>query len=343
MNDIFTQYGRLDRAIADNLADIRSSFDDDATLVLDFIIFISRQMKTDLFGYTRFTLKDFCKVTGRRRQELAMKHSRFSNKNAPVIEGFTFETVFDYALLRMMSHNLIFSSVYKDTNGDRIVHLESIRLLSDVKITIAKSKSHAKIYDVKISHELLNGFIRRYYSIDIEAYRLAGLTKGKERRQALVVYLSILRHTLRSKGLCETTVSVDAMANRAGIYGKTTFHRKEALQNSLNHLRDKAKFPFAYSFVESGNTKYNVKLHFQEDNSGKILSKEHVFFFALITELKAFFEYTRKSNDIDSFQNWLNSEANKELKVAELKKTYQKVFAQDISDDQAFNILKNGF
>ena len=143
---LFTQLGRLDRAIAANLDDIRSSFDVDASLVLDFIVFISQRMKTDLFGYTRFTLKDFCEATGRRRQELAIKHPILldGKKKVPEIQGLRFESVFDYTLIRMMHHNLVFTNVFQDKCGDKTVHMEAIRILSDVKMNFGRKSTEVK-------------------------------------------------------------------------------------------------------------------------------------------------------------------------------------------------------
>jgi len=91
---------RIDRAVADNIKDIQRSFGNQSGIVQDFIVFISRRLKVDLFGYTRFTIQEFCRHTGRRRQELAMVHPDFASGKLlpPVIRGFAFQTVLDYAL-----------------------------------------------------------------------------------------------------------------------------------------------------------------------------------------------------------------------------------------------------
>ncbi|MBW8326577.1 MAG: hypothetical protein K0M50_17565 [Prolixibacteraceae bacterium] len=347
----FTQLGRLDRAIAANLDDIRSSFDVDASLVLDFIVFISQRMKTDLFGYTRFTLKDFCEATGRRRQELALKHPIFldGKKKVPEIQGLRFESVFDYALIRMMHHNLVFTNVFQDKCGDKTVHMEAIRILSDVKMNFGRKSTEVKLYDVRVSPEIIDGFVRRYYTIDVNAYKLAGKGKGRENRQSLVIYLSVLRHVLHSRGLICTSVPIDILANQGGISReKTSFHLKEAINNILIYIRDKAFFPFTFHFEGYKGKSFQVSLTFQDTNLTSDLAREHNFYHKLISDLKDLFDYKYKGShknktDGDPFQDWLISGADLDEKINILKKAYDKAFNIELNDVDAYNIYKNGF
>ncbi len=351
----FTRLGRLDRAIAENLADIRSSFDDNSALVLDFIVFISQRMKTDIFGYTRFTLKDFCLSTGRNRQDLAVKHPFFRDgkKKPPEIDGFRFETVFDYTLMVMMQRNLIFKNVYETRDEGRVIRLESIRIISDVRLNFVRKSKEVKIYDVRISPEILNGFIRRYYTIDIHAYKLAGKGKGKECRQSLVIYLSVLRHILLSRGLNRTSVALDILAGQANISpDKTTFHRKEAVSNILKYLKNKARFPFEFSFTRDfSERRFYVEFLFSEPYPQNTLIREHNFYYTLFSDLKLFFDckYEKliKENKVnirkEPFQAWLTSSADTAEKISFLKKSYARIFQVELNDADAWDIYKNGF
>ncbi len=353
LNQNLSNLGRLDRAIAENLSDIRSSFDDCSGIALDFIVFISQRIKTDLFGYTRFTLKDFCQATGRNRQDLAVKHPLFRDqkRKAPEIDGFKFETVFDYALIIMMQRNLIFKDVYETKADDKIIRLESIRIISDVRLNFSRRSNEVKIYDVRISPEILEGFIKRYYTIDIDAYKLAGKGRGKENRQSLVIYLSILRHLLFSQGMKKTTVSLDILAKQGNVnMNKEPFHLKEAILHLLNHLKEKARFPFEFRFVRSGtNHKYHVEFIFQETASKNLLINEHNFFYSLMNDLKTFFNYkyahlpSRHKGQREPFQSWLTSTADTANKVQILKSAYLKSFQIHLNEMEAYNIVKNGF
>lgn len=52
---------RFDRNLFLNLSDLENTFGEDAPLAKDIIVFMAHQFKSDLFGYTSFSLMDFCK------------------------------------------------------------------------------------------------------------------------------------------------------------------------------------------------------------------------------------------------------------------------------------------
>ncbi len=352
MIDKISKLGRLDRAIAENLKDLRSCFEDDAGVVLDFIVFISARIKTDLFGYTRFTLKEFCETTGRHRQDLAMKHPLFREpgKRAPEIEGVRFESVFDYSLILMMRRNLIFSKVIQSREEEHLIQLESIRILQDVKIGVNRKSNQIKVYEVRLSEELLNGFIRRYYTIDICAYRKAGKGRGKEQRQALVIYLSVLRHILLSQSLYTTIVPIDFLAHQANVsVGKTLSHRNESVYSILQFIKEKTDFRFDYRVcpVRNGQHK-SVELIFQPADDRSDLIREHNFYFLLLKYLREFFEssagkgaFSLDTEKAEAFQFWLNSKKDQSEKAGILKHCYQQVFHEILPDSKAFSWINS--
>lgn len=353
MNEKINTLRRLDRAIAENLQDIRSCFEADAGIVLDFIVFISLRVKTDLFGYTRFTMKEFCEVTGRHRQDLARKHPLFadSHRRPPEIEGFRFESVFDYVLVTMMQRNLIFSKVVQSREDEQVVRIEAIRILRDVKINFSRKSNEVKVYEVRLSHELLNGFIRRYYTIDVRAYKEAGRGRGKEQRQSLVIYLSVLRHILFSQNAFRTVVPLENLARQANIaLGKTTFHKSEAVSGLLNFIKSKTSFSFDFQFLKAGKDRtQSVELIFDPPGSRRQLVLEHNFYFLLFQQLRNFFESSRhrrsadfEEDDSKAFQSWLASANDHLAKHGILKHCYQQVFNQQMTDQQAREWMSTG-
>lgn len=348
-----TPLGRLDRAIAENLQDIRSCFEADAGIVLDFIVFISMKMKTDLFGYTRFTLREFCTLTGRHRQDLARKHPLFSSsqKKPPQIEGFLFESTFDYTLVLMMQRNLIFSRLVQTTANEKLIRLESIRLLQDVRINVARKSNEVKVYDVRLSPELLNGFIRRYYTLDVQAYRAAGKGRGREYRQFLVIYLSVLRHMLFSQSLIRTTVPLDFLARQAFLpESKKQFHRKESVNSLLSFIQTKTSFGFEYRFVPGhANLSLAVELVFEPPANRTDLVREHNFYFLLIQQLEQYYAtlpvHTGKPDENEMhqlFQVWLNSQNNQEAKSGILRYCYRQIYHAELSDLAARAYIRDG-
>src|SRR5690606_37979815 len=132
------------QAIAGNLSDIRVSFEDYAGLALDFIVFISKRIKFDIFGYTCFTLQEFCKATGRNRGDLAQRLSAEDLKKPYEVEGYKFETVFEHLLIQLVRTNLLFSNVYTTKEKDKIIKIESIRILHDVKLNFNRRSNEIK-------------------------------------------------------------------------------------------------------------------------------------------------------------------------------------------------------
>lgn len=346
-----TDLSRIDRAIADNLSDIRLSFDDYSGIVQDFIVFVTQQMKYDLFGYTKFTLQDFCKSSGRHRQDLALKHPLFKDgrKKAPSVEGYSFETVFDYALIVMMQRNLVFSKSYETKDKDQVISLESIRIISDVRLNVNRKTKEVKLYEVKVSPEMLDGFIKRYYTLDTNAYRIAGKGKGGDNRKALLIYLSRVRHVLFSKGETTTTFPLDVLAQQADLKTTKSFHRKQSLGTILKSLRDKAKFPFDFEFVSSDSYSYEyyVKITFIQVVEIQQLRREHGFYYALIEDLKNAFESKYHGMNLkmkEPFQQWLNNSAvDLDIKGSILKKAHSKFFSEKLTDTQVYHFLKFGF
>lgn len=353
MNEKMNPLGRLDRAIAENLQDIRSCFEADAGIVLDFIVFISLKVKTDLFGYSRFTLKEFCEVTGRHRQDLARRHPVFtdSQRRPPEIEGFRFESVFDYVLVTMMQRNLIFSKVVHSREDEQVVRIEAIRILRDVKINFSRKSNEVKIYEVRLSQELLNGFLRRYYTIDVQAYKEAGKGRGKEQRQSLVIYLSVLRHILFSQSAFRTVIPLENLARHANVAsGKTTFHTSEAVSCLLNFIKSKTSFKFDFHFLKAGTDRtQSVELIFDPPGTRRQLVLEHNFYFLLFRQLRDFFESSRQKTAVDfddddseAFQTWLTSGNDQVAKLGILKYCYQQVFNKQLTDQQAGEWMNTG-
>ncbi|MCL4639386.1 MAG: hypothetical protein M5Z89_10390 [Olivibacter sp.] len=344
-----TQLGRIDRAIAENLSDIRVSFEEYAGLALDFIIFISKRIKFDLFGYTRFTLQEFCEATGRNRADLAQKlPSEYLQRKKPhIIEGYKFETVFEHLLIQLMKTNLLFSNVYTTKEKDEIIKIESIRIIRDVKLNFNRRSNEIKRYEVRLSPELLEGFIKRYYTIDSEAYKLAGKGRGRENRQAVVIYLSVLRHVLFSQNTTTTTIAMDVISSYLNTENKKTFHQKEMVDNVLKIIRDKAKFPFEYKFIaHNSNYQYYIELYFLPAYSKSTFVKEHNFYYSLLDDLKLLYKskYGNISHsDKEPFQAWLTAKkVDVKEKIQILKKAYSKFFAINLTDNQAMNIYIRG-
>lgn len=339
---------RIDRAVADNIKDIERSFGTQAGLVQDFIVFISRQLKIDLFGYTRFTLKSFCECTGRNRQDLSLIHPDFASgkKQPPVIQGFAFSTIMDFALYSMMERNIIFSNKYEVKGHNSIIQMQSFPILKDLKLNFERHSKEQKIYDVRLSDELLNGFLSRYYTVNTESYRLVGKGRGGDSRKKLLIYLSKLSHVLASgDGYNQITVPIDRLCSFGDINDLRASHKKQNLIRMLDFIRNTGKLAFEYEFVSQfSRYDYHVKLVFQPVYSKRVLQAQHTFYLRLLSGLKSVFD-SRKDKaalpvEEDPFQAWLgNKFLDTDSKAQILVQAYYIAYNINISQSYAVNLI----
>lgn len=339
---------RIDRAVADNIRDIERSFGSQAGLVQDFIVFISRQLKTDLFGYTRFTLQQFCQHTGRNRQDLAIIHPDFisGSKKPPLIRGYAFQTVLDYALYAMLERNIIFSNTYEVKGNGHVIQMHNFPILKDLKLNFDRRSKEQKVYDIRLSDELLYGFLSRYYTLNTETYRRIGKGRGGDSRKKLLLYLSKLSHVLQTTGAGhETLVPLDRLCAFADIRDSKPSHRKQNLERMLQHIAVTGQFPLTFEFT--GRSLYHVRLIFQPAHTMAVLQREHNFYLRLLSGLKTIFDSKKDKGllltDHDPFQLWLSAGAiDTRLKAQALTQAYYIAFSKNISPAYAQALVLSG-
>lgn len=347
---------RIDRSVADNLNDIRKSFGDDAGIVKDFVVFISKKLKKDLFGYTQFTLNDFCKETGRNRQDLAKKHPYFIDNPKAVIPeyfGHEFVSVFDYTLFTMLQKNIIFSKSYVVNKQNEVIYLKNFPILKDIQLNRNRKSNTIKLYEIRISDEWLEGFISRYYTIETSGYAQIGKGKGGDGRKSLYLILQRTRHQLKNQNEHITRFTVDYLSNLAEIEVQEPRYRKKSLKRILDFLQVNGNMPFTYRFIRADESKLSQKEYWIEFDFSESLQikrfaetrNEHIFYNLLLRELQA--SYTFKYKDLiiegetDPFQRWLNNpNADLSLKIDIVKSCFYKASNIQLTDSEAEMYIK---
>ncbi|OJV17354.1 MAG: hypothetical protein BGO21_26085 [Dyadobacter sp. 50-39] len=349
---------RIDRSVADNLNDIRTSFGDDAGVVKDFIVFVSKNMKRDLFGYTKFTLQDFCKETGRNRQDLAKRHPYFvSNPKAVVPEyhGHQFVSVFDYSLFLMLQRNIIFAKTYTVNTKDEVIQLENFPILKDIKLNMDRASNTVKIYEIRISDQWMDGFISRYYTVETNGYRMIGKGRGGDGRKSLYLILQRTRHQCLSQNQTIARFSVDYLAHLAEVDVEENRFRKRAVKRMLDLFLQKDAMPFSYRFVKADRAKVNqeeywVEINFAPSSQTPPVAEEHgdhVFFNSLVRDLKKRFKLMYSDvvieDEKDHFQRWLtNHKVDLDVKVDVLIAAYNKAYSAQMTKIQAKQYIRQG-
>lgn len=348
---------RIDQSVADNLKDIELSFGIDSGIVTDFIVFVTKKLKTDLFGYTRFTLNEFCNESGRNRQDLQKRHLIFQKSDAKVPDyfGHKFETVFDYVLFRMIKENIIFSKDYSYNDGERVIHLKNFPILKDIKLNIDRNSNGIKVYEIRVSDQLLNGFMKRYYTIESSGYRMVGKGRGGDGRKKLFIFLYKTKHILGSQNTTITRLPIDYLAQIADVDVKENKLRKVSIKRVLDAIRKNGEIPFSYTFVQGDATKKNqenywVEIDFSEAMNNKELWEprgDNSFFKNLLVELRFSFERKYPNVNIkdekDSFQRWLtNSFADLDEKIQIVQSVHYRAYGKNMPSAKARNFVMIG-
>lgn len=376
---------RIDRSVADNLRDIDNSFEADAELVFNFIIFMSKKINYNLFGYAQFTIKEFSEFTGMNAADLCAVHPDIASGRvkAPIYGGHKFESVLDYSLLRMLKTNIVFSKVHSYRDDGNVIKLENFPILKDIYLQSGSINGTKKVYEVRLSDVIIEGFVKRYYTLDTSRLPIIGKGKGGHSRKKIFVWLNKLFHIYSSKDTPVPLYSVDNLADLGGIRYKKELdqdgnlveklpkHKKEAVNSILKTIAENVNynnlhFSFDYTFVK-GPTEgkytedYFIKFTFTSNLNTVAqhkLSIEHKFKLTLLKELRQMFDcmYPEErlakikelESEADSFQRWLNNKsADIDKKIEMVKNVYYKSNdynkAKQLKDNEALAIIHNGF
>ncbi|RYX87502.1 hypothetical protein EON73_01230 [bacterium] len=363
---------KVDRSVADNLKDIDKSYEGDAQTVLDFIMFITQKLNNNLFGYTRFTIKEYSDFTGITPSNLCAIHPDIANgrRKAPFIEGHKFESILDYTLYRMLSTNIVFSKVHEYREDGHIIQLENYPILKDVYLQSGSVMGPRKIYEVRLSDAMMEGFVKKYYTIDTTRLPAIGKGKGGHSRKKVYIWLNKIFHMYSSKqeAANNTIYSVDFLADLAGVMymkepdkkgnpvQKEPKHKKESVSNVLKSIQrtiasetKKLHFSFEYQFVNGSSNKYDedyfVKFDFTSNLQPQVVKQmqiDHKLKYSLLKDLRSCFdslypkqrlaELPNLEDETDPFQRWLNNpKRDTEKKVNILKSVYLKAHDWDKS------------
>jgi hypothetical protein len=361
---------RVDRSIADNLMDIDKSFGKDAQNVLDFIIFISKKLNNNLFGFTKFTIKEYSEFTGISPQNLCAIHPDVTKDIAGDItySDHRFESVLEYTLLKMLKNNILFSKVISYKDDGNIITLKNFPILKDINIQGGNVLGTKKVYEVRLSDVMMDGFVQRYYTLDTVRIPIIGKGKGGHNRKKIYIWLNKVFHIYASSMSKEQMplYSVDYLADIAGVRYKKELdkdkkkvekdpkHKKEAVSNilksiykNINDDKNKLHFSFEYKFTSDVQNSYQedyfVQFDFTSNMHSEIVTQQkvsHNLKFMLLKELRKVFDQVYPverlsrieglESEKDNFQRWLNNNG-KDLstKITILKSCYFKANGYD--------------
>ncbi|WP_025146111.1 hypothetical protein [Pedobacter jeongneungensis] len=336
--DFVYALSRIDRSVADNLKDIEKSFGHDAGMITDVIVFLTKRLNKNLFGFTCFTLNEFAKESGRNKQDLCEKHPVLKANpklDAPEYFGHKFETVFDYALFQALQKNIIFSREYTTQQGSQTISLTNFPILKDIKLNVDRKSNAIKLYEIRVSDEFIQGALSRYYNIESNGYSMVGKGRGGDGRKRLFLFLYKTSHIVLSTNNTKTKLAVDYLASLAGIDVKEPRNRKTSLKRVLDAMVTKGMIPFTFTFTQGDNARkydedYYVELNFLkplQEPSGHNSFKRNLWDL-LKNQYKGLYSDTKYRDEKDPFQRWLN---NPTVNLKEKAEAYQAAYYRSFS------------
>lgn len=147
----------------------------------------------------------------------------------------------------------------------------------------------APVTEPPLIDELLNGFLHRYYTVNLVNYRLVGKGKGGDIRKTVLIYISKINHVLFSiNSTNEATLPLDRLCRLAGITDKLPGHRKQNLTRILIYIQSQGKFPFQFNYKDNGQKGYRLHLRLKGLTDKLNLQKEHTLYLRLYNSIIMF-------------------------------------------------------
>lgn len=301
---------RMDNNIVLNGLDFINSFQDEGPLIFDIVIFSGFEQQKNLFGLEEFNLHEFCNTMGYQHRNLTKEHPnpKWANTNKGVDMPFT--NIFENALWRMYTENLIFSKKVEDkSQGMTGVKLKSYKLIDELgKYSYQKKNMYKYEYTLD---PILKDHMNTFFSdIDIESI------KKLRKPRAVFLYLTLLslRDQFLDNVIDKVTPYFNFLVEQAQINASKDAKKKYALTTKLEIIKERSSLKFDYEFYNlKGKYDYGVNIYFPKEENLKDKQKKLInsaFNDALINNLIVLFreKYQQRGKlNQDRFNKWIVS------------------------------------
>lgn len=255
---------RIDQNIAMSGIDLLSTYGDQASMILDILVYNAQKQQKDLFNFETFSVAEFANLQGYKKANLLREHpnpeqaSRRNIKKLSEEERFT--NVVENALFVMGARNLEFSKLRKDfSSGETVASVNFYQVLTNLNKHILKRKDQH--YYTYTFSEKFKAHINRYFT-QIDPKMMAVLRKPN--LGFLYLNFTSLRDTVLQKGE-QAKPRFDHLLELTKINSTDPANQKKRLREKLRLLRDLTELSYDFDFFNlSGNYKFGVKIEFQE-------------------------------------------------------------------------------
>lgn len=328
---------RLDRNLFYNLPDIQRNFKEDATLARDIIIFLAHSYKTDLFGYTNFSIHDFCKLMGYKSPNLQKTHPIFETGaiKPPTLLGHEFKSVFEYTLYRLAANNIPLSRIEKtQIPSMKELNVSFVQIISDIRVSYNVNRPQKRFYSFKLGRGFVENLISFYVTLSLKDYLRVASNKNSGRIKNLYIYLAGMQNVLIYNNTNVLTPNFELLCEIASIEDQLPKHRKFTLNKYLKNIAENSDLKFQIEFyAEKGQKQaYSIRLIFDATQLHLEGNKKNLFFKLLNERLRQAFDdqFPQYTDNFELFQQWLTNRAyDKELKDRIIRDIYKASFMSE--------------
>jgi len=365
-NEIFT---RVPQDLAYNADVLERTYQKEAPIIRDLLIYVSYKQIKNIFGEVTFTLKDFCDEFGYSRTSMQRTVKRLAKANIiPELDGHVYDSYFEYSLFRALKENVTFVR-FKDNK--RIV--SGVQLISNIITDYNKStaKRTKRVYTVSLGDKIFESLLKEYNLINFSEYKSLRAkqidTLGGYRNFYVFMarMIALMQHTQaqnRKENIKQPEVyisSVDELCEVLNIEATEPKHKKQQLTIYLDDVKSQLKTTqFEWKYIPNDSTRllYYVEFKFSDETLYAFNEKlKAVFYSKLYNSCITLFVHLENSsketpivNIRDSYKNldkkaffaWLTNGDNQDQKLKKFKEVYLDVYNTAYTYDEIdFNFL----
>lgn len=345
---------RIPQSLAFDYNALTRTYGDEAAIIRDIIVYVSKCQIKNLFGEVEFSIEDFSEEMGYNRTTLQRTIQLFKDnpQKIPIIDNHKFDSPFEYALYRGLKENVIF---HRNRQGKET--FESVQIIEKLDVVYDKTtkKETKRTYNIKLGAKILDYLFTEYNLIDFNEYRdirSHQISVTGSMRNFYIFMARVVAHMkyLKKTGVPEQFVlSIDELCEIFSVSIDTPKNKKLYITRTLNGLnKSMINMEFEWKYVKN-NTKYAYFVMFEFPDKTLDYFDEQlraVFYKELYEQLKRTFVFSASEGedvnylhevrnlDKEKYMRWFFQEdANAGDKIEVFTDTYRRVFGIEFDPD----------
>lgn len=286
---------RIPQAFSFDTNAISRTYGEQASLIRDILVFLANKTTTGFFEDYIFSLDDFCKEFGYRKDELQKTLPQFVNcpeHLKPYEDGHCFDSVFEYALYVGFTKVLVFSvKKFKEDGFD----LRNMVLFEAIRAIYKKTgRNEKRYYQVELDYRIKDMQLTRFFLTDKEQYRIIQIPHKQKLTGGLRNFylyigrmIAIVKYNIKQNADPFYIISVDEVAKIMELSIIRNDKRKAKVRDYIDKINLMlGEYGFTYSFCKGAGQRYeySIKFFFPQNTLDYFDEKNKARFFHKLKE-----------------------------------------------------------